>query len=265
MWGERNELLWQPPVSHVSLTSSHFPWEKSQAEISLGPKLCPLGGRGGASQVKLFLSSSQCFQTQSFFCSKGVLELLIWKPGLVQRLSGLWVIVLDNVFQVLLDQGQGGLEPVHRLPQGPQPGLRSLSLLVDSRGSKTPLRSLGIWCWIPQLPKRYFCLCLDAKLCHWGRNKGCLIPPWGWCYPSRVCCFNLHSFESVHFLSPEFLLWDLLDHVLRQFFLGGDGIFFPFKILYILTIPIIYNKYGKYCSQLVTFNHVYSAFWLVFL
>lgn len=67
---ERKELPWQPPVSHVSLTSSHFPWEKSQAEISLGPKLCPLGGRDGASQVKLFLSSSQCFQTPSFSAPK---------------------------------------------------------------------------------------------------------------------------------------------------------------------------------------------------
>lgn len=211
------------------VTSSHFPWEKSQAEISLGPKLCPPGGRDGASQDKLFLSSSQCFQTSRFFCSKGVLELLIWKPGLVQRLYGLWVIVLDSVFQGLLDQGQGALEPVHRLLHGPQPGPRSLSLLADSRGSKDPLRSLGIWCWIPQLPKRYFCLCLDAKLCPWGRNKGCLIPPWGSCYPSRVCWSNLHFLESVHFLSPQFLLRDLLDHVLCQFFLGDDGIFFLLK------------------------------------
>lgn len=37
------------------------------------------------------------------------------------------------------------------------PHLRSVYLLLDAQMGKTPHRSLGIWCWIPQLPQRYLC------------------------------------------------------------------------------------------------------------
>lgn len=48
------------------------------------------------------------------FCSNGVLELLLSKPGLPQRPSHLWETAWVRILQMLVDHGQQGLEPVHR-------------------------------------------------------------------------------------------------------------------------------------------------------
>ena len=36
--------------------------------------------------------------------------------------------------------------------------LQDLCLLLNAQVSETPPGSLGVWCWIPQLPHRHFCL-----------------------------------------------------------------------------------------------------------
>lgn len=151
--------------SHVSPTSSHWPREKVQDEISLALGCVPWG-RGGASQGKLHLALSQRIQTHSFGPQRWA-ETSLLEARTSQRLSGLWVTVLDRVFQGLLDQGWGGgcglLEPVHGLFQGPARA-QAVSLLVALWGSKTPLRSP--WHRVPEAtaPRRCFCSWFNAKL-----------------------------------------------------------------------------------------------------
>lgn len=47
--------------------------------------------------------------------------------------------------------------------QAPLPVLRSVCLLPDVQRGPIALGSLGVWCWIPQLPQRHFCSWMDAE------------------------------------------------------------------------------------------------------
>ncbi|CAI9160222.1 unnamed protein product [Rangifer tarandus platyrhynchus] len=90
--------------SHVSPTSSHLPREKVRDEISLALS-CVLWG--GVVQVKgSCISRSLSASKLTVSGSKGGLRLLEARTS--QRLSGLWVTVLDRVFQGLLPRlGRG--------------------------------------------------------------------------------------------------------------------------------------------------------------
>ena len=116
--------------------------EKSQGKkVLLSSKLWCLGGG-------VIHARSSCFsyllQTHPFFSFSGVLELLLWKPRFLQRVSCLWVTAQVNVLCSLYS-GQEGLELVHRPLQGPQPW-RSLCPLLDTQVGETPPESPGVWC-----------------------------------------------------------------------------------------------------------------------
>ena len=69
--------------SHVSPTSSHFPREKLQDEISPGPELGPLGGR--VVHVKSSCTSHALSASKlTVLGSKGGLKLLSWEPRLLK-------------------------------------------------------------------------------------------------------------------------------------------------------------------------------------
>lgn len=154
---------------------------------------------------------------------------------------------LKHVFQGLQDLGHEGLKAAHRPLQGPQPNPRSVCQLPDTVG-KAPLKSLSVWCWVPLPPKRHFYLWMDAKLL-------LLREKWGISYSTMRLMLLL---KGMRFQSA--FLWDLCS---LSIFLGGNGIFFLLKF-FILRISTVYNKYGKYCSQLLPFNLEYSALWLFF-
>ena len=107
MGQERNESLWQCPAQLGKLctnfTCFHISQqEKSQIEkLSLGPKLCCLGGKMIWVKLSYFSYPLQCIKTHISFSFNCVLELLLWKPGLLQRLSCPWVLVKNSVFQGL--------------------------------------------------------------------------------------------------------------------------------------------------------------------
>lgn len=114
---------------------------------------------------------------------------------------------------------------------------------------KTLLRSLNTWCWIPQLPKMHFCLWMDAKLSLLRANKRFF-------HHEADVTFNMHFFEIVHFFFLiYFFFWNYLTMFFVLFSLEVIA-FFPFKILHVLRVSTVYNKYGKYCSQLLLFDLV---------
>lgn len=115
-------------IHQVSL----FPEEEMpDQKVSFSYKLCHLGG--GVMQAKASCSTHSNFSKFIFFFSYRVLELLLWKPGLPQKLS--CPPVGDCPSQCspgAPDHCQEGLELVHRLLKVPQLVLRSVSLLPDT-------------------------------------------------------------------------------------------------------------------------------------
>lgn len=87
--------------------------------------------------------------------------------------------------------------------------------------------------------------------CCWGQNEGILF------HHEDDVTSQGHFFEIVYFI-----LWELPDHVIN--FSLEVMAFFSFQILHILRISTVYNKYGNYCSQLLLFNLVSSAFFAFF-
>ena len=212
MWGERNELLWQPPAwtgkPRVTHQLSLAPGESAGWDLS-GPELCPLGA-GWCKSREASPCTLSAHPTHSLGLQRRA-ETSLLEAWTSQRLSGLWVTVLDRVFQGLLDQGWGGgcglLKPVHGLFQAPARA-QAVSLLVALWGSKTPLRSPGHRALEATLPDGASVRSSMPNYSRWGQNKGRLILPQGWRHYPRVCCFNLHFFETTHFLSPAFLPWN---------------------------------------------------------
>lgn len=101
-------------VTHLlSLT----PWEKSQAIwVSFRPKLCCFVG--GAIWAKSSCSSYPLQFSKSYFSPSNRVQLLLWKPGILQRLS--CPSMGDCPSQCspgALDHCREGLELVHRLLQ----------------------------------------------------------------------------------------------------------------------------------------------------
>ena len=68
--------------------------------------------------------------------------------------------------------------------------LRSVCLLPSTQIVRRPPRFLGVWCWTPQLPQRYFEWML--KFYFWGKDKykECQMLPWCWLH------FLLFSLET---------------------------------------------------------------------
>lgn len=131
-----------------SFTRSPFPlWKKSQAkQVTLSPELCYLGG--GLMQAK-----SSCFSIHSnfslffFFSPTECWNFSCWKPGLPQKLSCPSVGNCPSQCSPGAPAHcQEGLELVHRLLQGPQLVLRSVSLLPNTWVGKSRSGSLDIWC-----------------------------------------------------------------------------------------------------------------------
>ena len=59
---------------------------------------------------------------------------------------------------------------VYRPLQDPQSGSRSVYLLPEALVGEISPGSLGIWCWIPQLPQRCLYSRMDAELLLWGQR-----------------------------------------------------------------------------------------------
>ena len=181
MWGERNELLWQPPAwagkprvtyqlslapSHVSPTSSHLPREKVQDEISLALSCVPWG-RGGASLGRLHPALPQRIQTHSFGLRRWA-ETSLLEARTSQRLSGLWVTALDRVFQGLatgprLGRGVRAARASSRAISGSSqsPSCIPVSRLVGKQDSSQGPLAQGAG---GHTPRRRFCSRFDAKL-----------------------------------------------------------------------------------------------------
>lgn len=92
-----------------------------------------------------------------------VLESLLRKLGLLQKLSHLWMSAQVNALSMFPDLSQERL----RLPCM---GLlvsqlipRYVCLLPKAQVDENPLESFGVWYWIPQLPQRHFCFWMAAK------------------------------------------------------------------------------------------------------
>lgn len=89
-------------------------------------------------------------------CSNGMLESPLRKDGLPQTLFHLWASAQGSTLQVFLSHSQEGLGHVYISWFAP---LAKFYLLITKyTGGKIPLVSLGVKCWIPQLPNRHFCL-----------------------------------------------------------------------------------------------------------
>ena len=105
----------------------------------LGPSCVTLGKVG---KVKLFLLST-------LMCPNSYFSLH-WSAGTSPletqtSIKALLSVVTAQVgvIQMLLDHGQEGLEPVHKLLKGPQSGWRSIFLLFDAQVDETPLGPLA--------------------------------------------------------------------------------------------------------------------------
>ena len=111
--------------THLSPASSHT---AGVAELSLITVLFPHRrghclliivshcGRAWVGKVSLFLCNAS--KLIYFFFSNGVLESLLRKAGLLQKLSHLWVSAQLSTLQVFPDHGWEGLGPVHWLLLG---------------------------------------------------------------------------------------------------------------------------------------------------
>ena len=106
----------------------------------------------------------QCIQIHIFFCSNGFLEFLLRKAGLVQRLLILGCLLKSALSLFSQTVAERSCGPFCKLLLVLQPIPTSVCLSPDAQVVQTPPGSLDKWCWIPQLPQRYFCLWVDAKL-----------------------------------------------------------------------------------------------------
>lgn len=77
--------------------------------------MCQVGISGAG---KVLTPSTHCIQTHIYYCSNIVLESLLRKAGLLQKLSHLWVSAQLSTLQVFPDHGWEGLGPVHWLLLG---------------------------------------------------------------------------------------------------------------------------------------------------
>ena len=169
MWGKRNELLWQPPAWTGKPRVTHK-LSLSLREIAGWDLSWPWSGSpwewGGACQVKLHLLLSQCIQTQFWAPEAG------WNfsSGSLDFSKALWSV--GDCFRQcfpgatgprLVGGGMGSSSQFtgyFRVQSGP----KSVSLLVDLWGSKTPLRSPWHRVLDAAAPRRYFCSWFNAKL-----------------------------------------------------------------------------------------------------
>lgn len=105
-----------------------------------------------------------------------VLGSLLGKAGLLCSLSCPWVLV-SLLFEFSLTDLERGCNRFVSFCQ-----FHSLYCALSanySMHSWAPPDSLGVWCWIPRLPWRYFCSWVDAKLVKIREDKKeYLTPPW---------------------------------------------------------------------------------------
>lgn len=128
--------------SHLSLrevTANHF-----------SPMLWLLKERA-LPEVPLALSNVSKLGICFGFTLFRVLESFLGKIGLLQSLSCLWVSAQVSPLLVFPYWRPRGLGPGSKLPWVLQPLLISVCLTPDAQVSKTLPRSLGVWCWTPQL------------------------------------------------------------------------------------------------------------------
>lgn len=122
---------WGSQVFTHRLSCFSYGRNQEPRKISLGPELCYL--EGGVMWVKV-----NCFShcpnasNLSLFLLPYYAGHLHWTPGLMQRLSCVWLIMWDSVLYGLLDPGCKGKWLVHRLLQGSQLGPRYVCLLPDT-------------------------------------------------------------------------------------------------------------------------------------
>ena len=135
-------------------------------------------GEGDVGKVKLFLLPIPMCPNLYFFA-----ETMCWNFSS----RNLDCLVHGWLSKMVFSKGSWvtteGLEPVHRSLEDPLPRSRSLRVLPNAWVGKTPLNSLGIGCWIPQLPKKSL---LPIRGCQifvvevGNKNERCLMPPCCW-------------------------------------------------------------------------------------
>lgn len=128
-------VSWTAEEAWCSFTcsSSHPTSHPPQRMALLGPSCVTLGKVG---KVKLFLLST-------LMCPNSYFSLH-WSAGTSPletqtSINALLSVVTAQVevIQMLLDHGQEGLEPVHKLLKSPQSGWRSIFLLFDAQVDET--------------------------------------------------------------------------------------------------------------------------------
>lgn len=130
---------------------SSFPsWDKMLQDSSA--HAVPCCGEGRCWQKFLLISS---LHPDSFSPLHCMLLSPFRKVGILQFLFFLKVSAQVSTIQVFPSFSSEGLGQVYWL-QWLCSLLRCICLLPDAHVGKTPPRSLGIWCWIPQLPQRHF-------------------------------------------------------------------------------------------------------------
>lgn len=151
-----------------------------------------------------------------------MLKLFGWKPGLPSFLS------MDNCLRQP-SPWPPGPQPkgprattAHRPLQGPQPGLRPAGLWPSAWVGHTFPWSIGVRCWISQLPPRQFCLWVDVKLlllrailhfCCWCHSRkalyfyGALLGALVGNEVQLRMCGKPHIHSSAHAMKKRDVIW----------------------------------------------------------
>ena len=160
MGSEKNALLQQLGRAGAHL-QAHFPQERNAGWDCSWPSLCYLRGGVGESCCPFTLSRA----------SKLFVSLLQWYVG-----TSLWNRNFTNTLSFMGDPLRQWMPGA---PGARPPGAEGSFLATEGfcmprtevcmpitwhTVGKTPLRFLSGWCWTPQVPKRHFCLWIDAPL-----------------------------------------------------------------------------------------------------